>query len=340
MIGSEKEYIRLPGSFFSLRTRARLYRGKDHLLSLLNKGYTESYKRFYFKDIQAVVAQKTADGTVWNISFAIFTVSWILIALIIDEPVLSFVFGWIPAGVFLVLFLGNLLSGPTCVSYIYTAVTKEKLRSLSRLRNAQSVMNTLRPFIDTAQGTLAGNVLDEHANIMTGKSTTGIKQGMKSHKIIKTARYYDGRFHEILFYVLFLFGLLDFMKFYLHDVAITFLGWVLFLAVGILVIVSIVKQHNSIMNKEGWLVGITWATLGYLFVYFNVSYFSIIFTSLKNQKMGQHELEMIKIFSQKMPLDNLFIMIFYIVSIVYAFTTVTLGLILLRRYKHEIARHR
>jgi hypothetical protein len=174
---------------------------------------------------------------------------------------------------------------------------------------------------------------------MTGKNTAGIKQGMESHKKIKTARYYDGRFHEVLFYVLFLFGLLDFMKIYLNHGAITFLGWVLFLAVGILVIISIVKQHNSIMKKEGWLVGITWATLGYLFIYFNVSYFTIIFASLKNQNMVQHEMEMIKIFSQKLPLDNLYIMIFYIVSIVYAFTTVTLGLILLRRYKHEIARH-
>jgi len=341
MIRSEKEYVRLPGSAFSLRTRARLYMGKDHILSLLSTGYTESYKRFYFKDIQAVVAQKTSDGTMWGISFAVFTVAWILIALIIDEPVLSFVFGWIPACVFLVLFLGNLISGPTCVSYIYTAVTKEKLRSLRRLRKAQSVMNTLRPFIDSAQGTLAGDALNEHVDVMTEKRTAGIKQGIKSHKKIETPRYYDGRFHEILFYVLFLFGLLDLMKFFLNHVAITFLGWILFLAVGILVIISIVKQHNSMMKKEGWLVAITWATLGYLFVYFNVSYFIIMFAALKNPEfMMQHELEMIKMFSQRVPLDNLYIVSFYIVSLVYAFTSVALGLILLRRYKHEITRHR
>lgn len=337
MIRSEKEYIRLPGGAFSLRTRARLYLGKDHLLSLLNTGYTESYKRFYFKDIQAIVAQKTADGTMWSISFAISTVAWILIALIIHETVLSFVFGWIPAGISLVLFLGNLISGPTCVSYIYTAVTKEKLRSLSRLRKAQSVINTLRPFIDAAQGTLADEALNEHVDIRTGTSNAEIKQGIKSHKKITTARYYDGRFHEILFYVLFLFGLQDFIKFFVNHAAITLLGWILFLAVGILVIISIVKQHDSIMKKDGWLVGITWATLGYLFVYFNVSYFIIIFASLKNQELVQHELEIIKMFSQMMPLDNLYIMSFYIISIVYAFMSVTLGLILLRRYKHEIA---
>jgi hypothetical protein len=340
MIRSEKEYIRLPGGAISLRTRARLYMGKDHLLSLLNTGYTESYKRFYFKDIQAIVAQKTGDGTLWSIVHAIFTVAWILIALIIDEPVLSFVFGWIPAGIFLVLFLGNLLSGPTCVSYIYTAVTKEKLRSLSRLRKAQSVMNTLRPFIDNAQGKFTSEEIRIKTTQMQGKSTVEIKPKIVSRGESETVHYYDGRYHEMLFYVLFLFGLQDFTKFIFNHIAITFLGWFLFWAVGILVIISIVKQHTSIMKKEGWLVGITWATLVYLFIYFNVSYFIIMFASFKNIELMQYELEMIKIFSHYSPLDNFYITIFYIVSIVYAFTSVTLGLILLRRYKHEIARHR
>jgi hypothetical protein len=340
MIKKEEEYIRLPGSSFSVRTRARLYRGKDHLLSLHTTGYTESYKRFYFNDIQAIVAQKTGDGTLWSIVHAIFTAAWVLLALIIDDPVISFVFGWLPAGIFLVSFLINVLSGPTCVSYIYTAVTKEKLRSLSRLRKAQSVMSQLRPFIDNAQGRLTGEVLSEKGAEMTGKGTAEIQQRTVPHKKVETARYYNGRFHEVLFYVLFLFGLQDFMKIFFNHIAITFLGWTIFFSVGILAIISIVKQHTSIMKKEGWLVGITWATLVYIFIYFNVSYFIIVFVSLKNPELMQHELEMIKIFSQNLPLDNPYIMSFYMVSIVYAFTSVTLGLILLRRYKHEIVRYR
>ena len=89
MIRSEKEYIRLPGNYFSFKTRAKLFLGKDHILSLQSTGYTESYKRFYFKDIQAIVAQKTGDGMLWSIVHAIFTAAWILLALIIDEPVFS-----------------------------------------------------------------------------------------------------------------------------------------------------------------------------------------------------------------------------------------------------------
>jgi hypothetical protein len=340
MIRSKKEYIQLPGSYFSLKTSAKLFLGKDHLLSLQNTGYTESYKRFYFKDIQAIVAQKTGDGMLWSIVHAIFTAAWILLALIIDKPVYSFVFGWIPAGIFLISFLVNILSGPTCVSYIYTAVTKEKLRSLNRLRKAQKVMVQLRPFIDNAQGRLTAEVLSAKGSMLKEKVAKEIEPRIVSQGEKETVPYYDGRYHEILFYVLFLFGLQDFIKFIFNHIAITFLGWVLFLVVGILVVISIVKQHTSIMKKEGWLMGITWATLVYLFVYFNVNYFIIMITSLKNIEHMQHGPEMMSIFSQTSPLDNFYITIFYIVSIVYAFTSVALGLVLLRRYKHEIEGYR
>jgi hypothetical protein len=311
--------------------------GKDHLLSVHNAGYTESYKRFYFKDIQAIMAQKTGESTLWSIVFSILTVAWILIALMIDDPVLSVVFGWLPANLFLLSFIVNLLKGPTCVSYIYTAVTTEKLRSLSRLRNAQRVMNQVRPLIDNAQGKLTPEALSEHIAALTEKGIAEIKMEAVPQKQIEPARYYDGRVHELLFYVLFLFGVQDLVKLFFNHFAIMLLGWSIFLAVGILTIISIVRQHTSIMKKEGWLVGITWTTLVYLFVYFNVSYFMIMFASFKKPELMQHELEMIKIFSQNLPLDNVYVMIFYIISIMYAFTAVALGLMLLRRYKHEIA---
>ena len=340
MIRKEKEYVRLPGSAFSARTRASLYLGGDHLLSVHNSGYTESYKRFYFRDIQAIVTQKTGDGTLWSIFFSIFTAAWILIALIIDDPVLSIVFGWMPAGLFLFSFIVNLFRGPTCKSYIYTAVTKEKLHSLGRLRNTQRVMNQVRPFIETAQGRLTAGELSEQAAVFTGTGTAVTKPRTLPREEITPARSYDGRFHEVLFYALFLFGLQDFMKFFVNHTVLSFVGWIMFFIVGVLVVVAIVKQHTSIMKREKWLVSITWATLGYLFIYFNVSYFITVFASLKNPEVVQHDLQMIKIFARHSPMDNIYIVSFYILSMVYCYATVITGLLLLRRYRHETAGHR
>src|SRR5580698_2302749 len=48
------------------RTRSALWLGGDHLLLVETSGFTENYKRFYFRDIQAITVQETRRGQVWN----------------------------------------------------------------------------------------------------------------------------------------------------------------------------------------------------------------------------------------------------------------------------------
>ena len=61
----EVEYRRLTRarnrSRFALvaTSRASLWLAKDHLLQIDTSGYTENYKRFHFRDIQALVLCKT-----------------------------------------------------------------------------------------------------------------------------------------------------------------------------------------------------------------------------------------------------------------------------------------
>jgi len=76
MSKKEKEYRRLPGkglkrgSLISFtRIRATLYAGKDHLLSVYNSVYEEEYRRYYYKDIQALVIRKTPRRDIWALIF-------------------------------------------------------------------------------------------------------------------------------------------------------------------------------------------------------------------------------------------------------------------------------
>ena len=39
--------------------RSSLWLGKDHLLRIDSSGYTENYRRFFLRDIQAVIIRKT-----------------------------------------------------------------------------------------------------------------------------------------------------------------------------------------------------------------------------------------------------------------------------------------
>jgi len=157
------QYHKLPGRarrHFGLvsRQRQRLWLAEDHLLCVWDKAYSERYKRFYLSDIQAISICPTGSGRVANallaaaaLIFVVLTVSlldsagdaWAGVAVaFLGVLVLSFV-----------LALGlNILFGPTCACFLYTAVHTERLACLGRLRTAQKVVTRLRPAIEEAQG--------------------------------------------------------------------------------------------------------------------------------------------------------------------------------------------
>ena len=89
------QYQRLPGggmarkgsSFIAAtRTTCRLWLGDDHLLQVESMGgYSETYKRFYFRDIQAIIVQRTRTWVVWNIVLGFFA-GGLLILLLATIP--------------------------------------------------------------------------------------------------------------------------------------------------------------------------------------------------------------------------------------------------------------
>jgi hypothetical protein len=135
-------------------TRASLWAGKDHLLQIDNTGFSEAYKRFYFRDIQALVLCKTDTWLYRAVAYAAVASLCGLIAIIGGGPVASWFFGGM-AGLFALLIAVDLMAGPTCKAYLRTAVQTEALAPLNRLRRAQKVFGILRPLITSAQEELA-----------------------------------------------------------------------------------------------------------------------------------------------------------------------------------------
>ena len=141
-------------------SRSGLWLGNDHLLVVVSNGYSETYKRFYFQDIQAIAIRLTRRRLIWN---------WVL------GPLLAFCLaGWsrdllvgshnsvarldLGGGLHVhrrpPLLLNNLF-GPTCACTLRTAVQTEELPSLCRLPKTRRILNRLRPLIAEAQGQLA-----------------------------------------------------------------------------------------------------------------------------------------------------------------------------------------
>ncbi len=136
-------------------TRYSLLRDEDHLLYVKCTGYSESYKRFYFGDIQAIVVQETGTwrtaGIVHGVALSVW-LAFLLISLIGSWPVgLPIAFG-ICAAIACTLLVINRHEGPTCATYIYTAVQRERLYPLGRIAGTRRILAELLPLVNAAQG--------------------------------------------------------------------------------------------------------------------------------------------------------------------------------------------
>jgi hypothetical protein len=141
-----------------------LWEGADHVFSVTGTRFSERYRRFYYRDIQALVIHRCArPGSIgiWLLTtalcvffatfFAIFGTSfraapaWLRFSLWIGS---SFSF------LYLVYRLIVSLKY-SCRCYIQTAVTWEELPSLYRIWNAQKTLGRVRTRIMETQGALA-----------------------------------------------------------------------------------------------------------------------------------------------------------------------------------------
>lgn len=159
MAKTPKDYRKLPGRGATLTHYVRLYMGPDHLLQVSSTGFTESYKRFYFRDIQAITVRKTYVGKATNAVLGATVAVFGVPALFTSAPV-TIVLASL-AALFAVALGVNIGLGPTCVCHLRTAVQHEKLPSLSRFKPARRVLEQLRPRITDAQGELPAEPLQQ-----------------------------------------------------------------------------------------------------------------------------------------------------------------------------------
>ena len=153
---AQNEYKRLTrwrrrgGKFFEgLSTHSSLWLGNDHLLCIDTNRFSEMYKRFYFRDIQAITIRKTKRREIWNIVLLMILLVSITAAIsAFDSSLYAWAFMTSPIG--LILLLNNIL-GPTCTVHLRTAVQVEELPPLSRVRRTQQFMARVRPLIVAAQ---------------------------------------------------------------------------------------------------------------------------------------------------------------------------------------------
>ena len=324
MPNASKEYTRLPGKKKNfLIGYNELWLGYDHLLYIFSRFGIEDYKRFYFKDIQAVITRKTATGKIQNLVLFILCILFSLMALYLKGG--WSVFNWSMAGLMSVFLMINWLRGPTCVSHLQTAVQTEKLHSLYRLKTAKKVMNRLRLLVEKAQGKLAREDIREK-----GVKASTVKISPVPTDMADLSTGQDGmKVHKILFTILIFDGLVTYLDFFYNHVTITFFGIIISIAACVLAIMALVRQHGS--NLKSSMRMITWTAFVCLCINMFIGYIFYFVVVFRNPKISHNQWELIKTISQMSPGDSPMMMGIYIFSICSFLILGLSGLIISRR---------
>ncbi len=154
-------YRKLPGRALAFSGIGRLWLADDHLLEVESLLFHERYRRFFLKDIAAIVIRRTKVRLYWNLAHGILGLvgGAVCGALLYfgnqDTRMFMYIFAGMIAPfafVFLLLFLINSLLGPTCRCHLQTTSSGwHPLAAPSRLRKARRVLAQLAPLIEAAQ---------------------------------------------------------------------------------------------------------------------------------------------------------------------------------------------
>ncbi len=271
-MATPKEYQKLPGSgtrfegsrlIAGIRKTCTLWLGTDHLLQLLATGYQQESKRFYYRDIQAITVRRTGAEKATNLALFGFAALFALGAFF-SPPILDGVLGVIAClfGLFgiinVVLYVWR---GPRCVTELKTAVQKEELSSLQRVRTAEKVLALLRPHIEAAQGTLSADEIQLQVSSIPpvyGAPGTAVQHANSAAKPLK---FCSGRVHQILFALLILDGFLTALQIFVHPPAVLAVGTIVSLGVAAMMIAALIQQYQSDIPPALRLL--TWGTCIY-----------------------------------------------------------------------------
>jgi hypothetical protein len=154
-------YRRLPGRTAWLRfggisaPSTSLWLGADHLLKIERSASRESYKRFFYRDIQSIfVEQSSRRSSVLIFNVGVLAVIVLITAAIGSLSAAALTTAALIASPFVVGLIVNLALGTTSQAVVVTAVGTERLSSLSRLARSEEAVRLLAAEITKVQGDL------------------------------------------------------------------------------------------------------------------------------------------------------------------------------------------
>ncbi|MEZ4601488.1 MAG: hypothetical protein R2940_16995 [Syntrophotaleaceae bacterium] len=333
-----RTYQRLPGKKTGLYRRARLWMGGDHLLAVDSNIYQERYQRYYFKDIQGIVIQKTKRGRIFNGIFGVvlaLAAALSLQAWFASESVWV-VFWAILGSCFLVILLGNTALGPTCICRVRMPISTNELPSLHRLRLARKVRDRIREKIEQTQGRLTSEqILHSTSPPSRSLSSLGMTPGSGTRQEMKVDPPVSLWAHWSLFATALLTGAFCVLYLFRGGPVLAWSGLLLGSLLVVLNIIALSRQARKQM--PGAAKTSSWIVMGVIFAGGILVYFGMIITMLKNGEVEPmfNQWSLYSSMAAVRPIDVPFLTVIFIVLALCLFLASLIGTVSLASWQPD-----
>jgi hypothetical protein len=303
MAREEKIYRRLPGRPFTPIGVSSFWNGPDHLLLVETAFFRERYKRFYYKDIQAVIMHRNSLHRVWTALWSALSLLFGVIAYLVEGTPYT-------SGTLLAICLSalavNLLLGPCCMVFLQTAVQRQRLRTLRRVRTAAKAMDRIKVLVEAQQGSwekeksIKVHGKQSGAETMSPRmQTTAIAASDEGKKPVGL---YKPLLHKILFGLLLAMGVLGAIQLFLKNLPLGLLEALMHSVIQIMVIVTLARWSShlkgTVISKINWLALI-------LIAFYTVAGYVLYFTvSFRFPEINYHNWAMFKKMFELMTVDH------------------------------------
>ncbi|MDH3348539.1 MAG: hypothetical protein OEM02_10645 [Desulfobulbaceae bacterium] len=243
-----------------------VWQANDHFLVVENNGYTQSYKRFYFSDIQALILRVTKRHLIYAWCFGIGALLSFFSAYFLPWPENTpfLIFGLL----FTILFGVNWYKGPTCKSSLITRVQSHPLH-LVRLKIARRIFFKWRKIIEQEQGVLDLSTVMEPLPVSLENGSVKMNSAVHSKRVMNYK--YGGGYHLLFFSMMLLVAVLNGTQLYTRHVALSITEMLMYAGGWLAMILALKNQNSSAMSSM--LKKNTWVAMLLILVVLIVGYY-------------------------------------------------------------------
>lgn len=334
MENGNQSYKKFPGKKRKLFGSDRLWVGHDHLLLVESTGISEEYKRFYYKDVQAINLVKTKKAYYLSLVFGILLLisAGACVFSMMDAKLGPAGFFGIIAIVFAVFIIRLWLGRGITNCWMYSSVQKEKLTPVNTIKKAETFYSIVMPRIEKAQGSLSKEVLETQKQRVESGGV-GTTDKLLSRNAKKTPVTISTIFHQILFFLFLILGVMSIFCLYNRSAGMLLFAGLVFMLTVIFNVISLARQAGSSLPNS--LKNITIASIVFVAVAGIAGYFEYMFflVSMGDAflRVSHNQWEMLRLVAQVSPFDYPVLLAIDIVTISFSFILGCFGLLFVRR---------